>query len=105
MDLVRNQSETGHGKYAVVKLQLLGSRPTTPQELAAAILANPASVVFGEKGSPGEFFVTMLKDEHAEAALLGYSVSAAATDPDYAAQVRELASRAGKNSPFCKKPD
>lgn len=47
MDLVRNQTGTGHGKYAVVKLQLLATQPKTAQELAAAILANPEAVSFG----------------------------------------------------------
>ena len=105
MDLVRNQTGNGHGKYAIVKLQLLATQPTTAQELAAAIRANPEAVSFGEKATAGEFFVTMLKDEHAEAGLIGYSDSAAQSDPQYAAQIRELAARAGKNSPFCKKPD
>ena len=105
MKLVRNTTPGGTGKYAVIKLHQLPSNPSTVEELAAAILANPEAVVFGGVGKPDEFFVMMLKDRHAGPALLAYASNAMRADPEYAVDVAELASRAGFNSPYCKAPD
>lgn len=53
-----------------------------------------------------EFFVVMLKDRHARAALAAYATDAAAAgDREYAGEVMALADRAGPSSPFCKAPD
>lgn len=86
MQLVRNSSEDGRGKYEVSRTD---GRP----------------MVDAAQGGQDEFFVLMLKDRHAQAALRAYAESVRATDPEYAAEVDELASRAGPDSPFCKDPD
>jgi hypothetical protein len=105
MKLDRNKTPSGNGKYAVINLRKLPGNPQTPQELASAILANPASVSFGAAGTEDEFFVLKLKDRYVADALLSYADAADTEDSEYAAQVRELANRAGPNSPFCKRPD
>jgi hypothetical protein len=53
-----------------------------------------------------EFFVICLKDRYAQAALMAYAVAAAhGDDPEYSADVIELAKRAGPSSPHCKSLD
>lgn len=53
-----------------------------------------------------EFFVIMLKDRGAQAALLAYALSHEVLgDREYATDVEELAKRAGPASPYCKMPD
>lgn len=104
MKLDRNINPTGKGKYAVINMRKIDGDPRTPQELAAAILANPESVEWGATGSEDEFFLIKLKDRHAVAALSAYSESAAVDDVEYADQVRELAN-AALASPFRKRPD
>ncbi len=105
MKLDRNLNPSGKGKYAVINLRKIPGDPRTPQELAAAILANPECVEFGTVGTPDEFWLIKLKDANADAALFGYAGKALTQDPEYAAEVAEMAKRAGKNSPFCKQPD
>lgn len=104
MKLDRN-SAGGQGKYALVNLRKISGQPTTAQELAAAILANPECVEFGAVGSREEFWVIKLKDINADAGLYAYAGKAIERDPEYAAEVAALARRAGPNSPFCKVPD
>lgn len=105
MQLDRNLNPSGKGKYALIGLRKIPGDPRTPQELAAAILANPECVEFGEAGGPNEFFVIKLKDENADAGLYGYAGKAIRKDPEYAGEVAEMAARSGHNSPFCKAPD
>lgn len=106
MKLDRDINADGKGKYALINLRKLpGARIDTAQDLAAAILANPEAVEFGRIGGPDEFWVIKLKDRHAQEALTAYAVSASADDLEYAVAVEQLASRAGPDSPFCKKPD
>lgn len=105
MKLDRNSKPSGNGKYAVINLRKIPGDPSTPQELAAAILANPECVEFGPVGSPEEFFVLKLKDKNAEAALQGYASKALDNDAEYAAEVAALSCRAGPHSPHCKTPD
>jgi hypothetical protein len=56
-------------------------------------------------GQEHEFFVIMLKDKHAQKALEAYAISISVDDPEFGAEVFELADRAGPNSPFCQDPD
>lgn len=58
-------------------------------------------------GEEHEFFVIMLKDECAQAALYAYAQGAEFRlgDQEWADEVRELARRSGPASPFCKTPD
>ncbi len=105
MKLDRNINPSGKGKYAVINLRKIPGDPRTPQELAAAILANPECVEFGAVGSQDEFFLIKLKDRYARGPLLRYAAEAYMDDPEYAAEVDAMSSRAGLLSPFCKKPD
>jgi hypothetical protein len=105
MQLDRNENPDGKAKYALINLRKVSGAPKTPQELAAAILANPDCVEFGYIGHCDEFWLMKLRDKHAEPALRAYAESARAEDPEFADQVLELADRAGPNSPFCKSPD
>ena len=56
-------------------------------------------------GEEHEFFVIMLKDRHAEDALVAYANSIQGRDMEFAVDVMDLANRAGHRSPFCKDPD
>lgn len=105
MQLDRNLNPAGKGKYALINLRKLPGDPRTPADLAAAILANPECVEFGAVGAPDEFWPIKLKDRFAEPALQAYADAAQSVDPEFAAQVRELASRSGTNHPHCKTPD
>ena len=86
MLLDRNINKDGKGKYL-----LLNQRKQEVEESC--------------KGQENEFFVIKLKDKYAEEALLAYANAAEKDDPEWANEVREMASRAGKNSPWCKAPD
>lgn len=65
-----------------------------------------AWVANDDPGEQNEHFVIMLKDKYARAALLAYA-GAAHEDgkKEYAADVMELANRAGPMHPNCKEPD
>ncbi len=52
-----------------------------------------------------DFFVIKLKDRHSKAALLAYADAAESTDPELAADVRQLAASAGIDHPCCQLPD
>jgi len=57
-------------------------------------------------GEEHEFFVIMVKDINAPGGLFGYAMAAMGNgDDEFAEEVREMARRAGLNSPFCKVPD
>jgi len=105
MKLNRNESAGGIGKYIVIKTEGLEEIPTTPVELAAAILKHPECVQFGKVGDPDEFFVLKLKDENADAALFAYSDKVMRTDIEYGEDIYNLAERSGLNHPHCKTPD
>ena len=102
MKLVRNEAQ--NGKYAVINLQEI------PEGCTFSIIGNDgadysALINFGHKNTEDEFFVLMLKDTNSEDALLAYADSAEKYDPEFATEVRELATRSGQHSPFCKIPD
>lgn len=56
-------------------------------------------------GSRDEFFVLMLKDRHAEAAMRAYAESIRSEDPEFASDLDAVAARSGPNHPNCKQPD
>lgn len=87
MDLVRNTTTDGSCKYSLIEHQ------------------KNDHIEHGLPGTEGEFFVLKLKDIHAKDALEAYAQSIKGWDPDFAAQVQELADRAGVDSPWCKEPD
>lgn len=105
MKLDRNLNPSGKGKYALINLRKIDGDPRTPQDMAVSIRANPESVEFGIAGESDEFWLIKLKDKYAATALRAYADAAQADDPEYANQVRDMAMRAGPNSPFCKSPD
>lgn len=105
MKLDRDLNPTGKGKYALINMRKIPSNPTTALELAEAIRLNPEAVEFGEVGSPGEFWLVKLKDENADVCLYGYAGKILAKDPEFAAEVSNMAKRSGPNSPYCKAPD
>jgi len=87
MRLMRNQL-TGKGKYTVF------------DNRKRLVVANDGP------GEENEHFVLMLKDKYARAALLAYARAATEDgDHEYAADVTELADRAGECHPKCKRPD
>lgn len=105
MKLDRNLNPTGKGKYALINMRKIDGDPRTPEELAAAILAHPEAVEWGETGGDNEFWLIKLKDQYAQAALVAYAEAAAADDIEFAAEVERLAMRAGPDHPLCKRPD
>lgn len=95
----------GNGKYFVIELEKLPQRPTSVAELCAVLEEYPEAINRGEVGSEDEFFVVKLKDVNAPAALMGYRASCQEFDCGPISLVESLISRAGQNSPYCKKPD
>lgn len=114
MKMDRNQNSDGLGKYAVINLRRLdrvasGQSPFqrwTP-EVAQALktLEDAGALEWGCTNDPDEFFLIKLKDRNAATALLAYAQSIERDDGEFAAEVREMASRSGENSPYCKAPD
>ena len=114
MQLVRDLTENGCGKYAAINIQRLaelsragGAKGAWSADVAAALQTLEAIGVleWGRKGQADEFFLIKLKDENAQEALTAYANKAAERDKEYAAGVMEMALRAGPSSPFCKTPD
>lgn len=108
----RNINDTGMGKYALLKLRPLadmrdGTFQSLPSEIVAAfkLLEDEGILDWGRTGTESEFFVIRLKDKYARDALRAYANAAHTDDPEYAAEIYEMAERAGPASPFCKKPD
>lgn len=129
MKLVRNTTEDGSCKYALIRLDKIReaiARKDGSPEACSTLLdilisggqdneGNPrritATVPFsvielGKPGSDDEFFVIKLQDVNAPAALEAYAKSAWLNgDEEFARDVTELALRSGPNHPKCKKPD
>lgn len=111
MKLDRNATKDGDGKYAILNLRRLrGLGPgdgSLPPEIERAVTDLEAAGIleWSVKGEADEAFVMKLKDKWSEAGIRAYADAAQDEDPEYAQEVRELARRAGKNSPFCKRPD
>lgn len=113
MKLDRNINPDGAGKYALLKLRVLddcreGPFRDLPPHLADAIHALEAAGIldWGLHGTEGEFFVIRLKDKYAQGALAEYAHACELDGEfEFGREVRSLAGRAGKDSPFCKRPD
>jgi hypothetical protein len=106
--LMRNVTPDGQCKYAAVRMDKLTTMERPEQFLARGALAQLAALGLLENPKPGEqeeFFLVKLKDRNAPAALHAYAASAVQRDKELAADVRELAARAGINSPWAKEPD
>jgi len=111
MKMDRNINQDKTGKYAVLKLRQL--RLYEPQDAlgdnavmeAVRLLEREGILDWGLVGTESEFMLIRLKDEFAHPALEAYANAAAKVDPEYAAEVREMASRSGTHSHWCKRPD
>jgi hypothetical protein len=110
--LDRNVKQDGAGKYALLKLRALdgcrmkgGSLPSRITQ-ALETLQNAGILDWGAHGTESEFFVIRLKDKFAQGALCAYATACEHDGEwEFGREVRELAGRAGPNSPFCKRPD
>ena len=108
MKLDRNVAgNKGRGKYALLLLRKL---PDNRVDIAKAIelLESEGIIDWGDRQTPGEFFVIRLRDRFAGAALNAYAFNAISHGGEFAEfgeEVRELADRAGIGSPFEKLPD
>ncbi len=114
MKLDRNiEGNEGRGKYAILNLRTLatyerqGVFAVLPPDLSHAleVLEKARILEWGEVGSSNEFFLLKLKDESAARALAAYADGYENIDPEWAAEVRELASRSGPRHPLCKRAD
>lgn len=118
MKLDRNINGTGRGKYGLIKNRRLAEirefRKTgeisgnnaSAVEAAIAMLEHFGVIEWSEPGTESEFFVIKLRDENAYEALAWYARYALDHgDVELYEDVRALSDRAGKNSPFCKRPD
>lgn len=114
MKLDRNLNDDGTGKYALLKLRNLeafreegtfGGVVAEPIASALKTLDDYGIVDWGNRGAESEFMVIRLKDKYAGDALASYAAAAAVDDPEWAAEVADMAGRAGVNSPWCKRPD
>lgn len=114
MRLDRNENPDEHGKYALLKLRRLndcrkqGAFGALAPKIADAIqiLEAIGAIDWGTKGTESEFFAIKLKDKYAGHALRSYADAAARDgEIEYAADIDELRSRSGPDSPWCKKPD
>lgn len=104
MKLIRNTTENGSGKFAAIRMDKVDrSDPEVRQALA--VLEQRKVLEWGGKGDPDEFFLIKLKDKNSQEAFYAYAANASHDDPELAAEVSELARRAGPDSPWCKKPD
>lgn len=113
MKLDRNINTDGLGKYALLKLRELAKFETTdtfhryPADIESALRLLEANGIldWGILGTESEFMLIRLKDRYAQQALHAYANAAEPSDPEWAAEVREMANRSGPNSPWCKRPD
>lgn len=107
MRLDRNSKPEGPGKYAIVKLREMPADGIKRDraENALAVLLGLGMLEYSTQGGVGEFFVMRLRDQYAGGALSTYASLAAVDDKEYAADIFELAGRAGRYHPACKRPD
>ncbi|MBB4861558.1 hypothetical protein HNP46_000369 [Pseudomonas nitritireducens] len=105
MQFDRDIHPSGKGKYALINLRKLPGAMLTPHDVIQALQDHPEAIEFGQVGSQDEFMLIKLRDAHAGPMLEAYANSLEKDDPEFAQAVREMLSRAGTNSPFCKKPD
>ena len=108
MRLIRNITHDRRGKYGVIRMQKLPDEPGRRADVDFALrtLETNGMLEWGDPGTENEFFVIMLKDIYAAAALKAYAMAVLNDgDEKYDDEVLQLAKRAGPNSSRCKKPD
>lgn len=94
--LVRNTTEDGTCKYALVRLDKVRKLHPAKQLRAKNLMLELGDLGIFElagKNDPEECFVIKLKDIHAPHALFAYARSMDEYDPELAQEVFELASR------------
>lgn len=104
MKLDRNINPDGRGKYALVKLRELDPEKFTPEVFKAVDMLIDNGIVDLGNTQETEFFVIRLRDKYAAAALDAYSMAAFSNDPEWAAEVQNLAKKAAEH-PNKKNPD
>jgi len=112
MKLDRNINPNGMGKYALLRIRNIEQfrqgetfGNIDPEiEKALALLEKLGIIDWGDEPQ-AEFFVIRLKDKYAYDALTAYWQTAQADDPEYAADIAEMAGRSGPLSKWCKRPD
>jgi hypothetical protein len=104
MQLDRNVNPTGLGKYALVLVRkmLQDTEHTAEIGEALSVLEKYGIIDWGQRGN--DFFVIRLKDRNAAPALDAYARSILRHDPQFALQVRSLATTAMRH-PDSKQPD
>lgn len=106
MRLVRNTTKDGSCKYALIRLDKMRSDGVDIAQLQQQLGPLSRYLEIAGKGDPEEALVIKLKDINSPAAIGGYSgATYDGGDTELAEDVIGLLQRAGKNSPFCKKPD
>jgi hypothetical protein len=117
MKLDRNNPDRkGRNKYAVVSMRRFAkineeAPPATREAVnnAMGVLFSAGVLNYGDVNTDREFFVIMLKDRFADAAIGAYAMRAVAQGGEnfleYGREVQKLADRAGVYSPFNKLPD
>ena len=104
MRLDRNIKDETCGKYALLKLRQI-PRPVPDDIVAALATLTRAGILDWGNKLDTEFFLIRLKDCYAEHALTAYALAARKDDSEYARDVANLAQRAGRRNPHCKRPD
>lgn len=119
MKLIRNTTDDGTSKYALLRLDKMLEAGITVSYLKD-VLDSPIGdlgtestkisildfIEFGEIKTEDEFFIIKLKDINSPERLISYARSALENgQKDLALDVFELATRVGNNSRVCKIPD
>ncbi len=110
MRLVRNTQPDGIGRFAIIRIDMLTPLEReilileTKKQDAYTINIRPEVIELSPPTSEEECFVIKLKDINAPAALHAYADECEKTDPEFALDIRELASRA-ENHPSRPQPE
>ncbi len=115
MKLDRNLNADGRGKYALLKLRRLAEidTPGHPAHIYrtgvrhALRLLESCGILDWGNTVDSEFMVIRLRDRCARTALQAYADGARnlLDDPEYAAEIEDMARRSDPNHPNCKAPD
>ncbi len=100
MKLDRNITKPRRGKYALIKLRVAQPTDWSGGDISQV---KTAAIDFGDTEDT-DFFVIRLKDKYAGPALAAYAEAARKDDPEYAAEVYDLAIKA-RNHPHQRQPD
>lgn len=102
MKLDRTINGDGRGKYAILKLRRQ-SKPISDDLMECANKLRAAGLLEFNDNPETDFFVIKLKDKYAAPALGAYAAAALSDDPEYAAEIFNLA-RTAATHPSQKRP-